>query len=112
MHPRDPLTLGPIKTQVLPRRILGFYQLFFFPPAPTFYLFFPGDCRFYVIPADGITDPLAPVFACYTLNRSFPTTVAEKMTLETFVREVGREWYNLAIVQGVVEEDEDDEDEE
>ena len=72
----------------------------------------PGDCRFYVIPADGITDPLAPVFACYTLNRSFPTTVAEKMTLETFVREVGREWYNLAIVQGVVEEDEDDEDEE
>ena len=72
-----------------------------------------GDCRFYVIPTAGITDPLAPVFACYTLNRSFPTTIAEKMTLETFVREVGREWYNLAVVQGVVEEeDEDDESEE
>jgi hypothetical protein len=68
-----------------------------------------GDCRFYVIPTAGITDPLAPVFACYTLNRGFPTTIAEKMTLETFVREVGREWYNLAIVQGIIEEPDDEE---
>lgn len=72
-----------------------------------------GDCRFYVIPTDGITDPLAPVFVCFTLNRSFPAVAGEQMTLETFVREVGREWYNLAVVQGVVEEEdlEDDEDE-
>ena len=72
----------------------------------------PGDCRFYVIPTAGITDPLAPVFACYVINRGLPTTIAEKMTLETFVREVGREWYNLAIVQGVVEEEDEDDEEE
>lgn len=64
-----------------------------------------GDCRFYVIPANGVTDPLAPVFCCFVLNRSFPAVVGEQMTLETFVREVGREWYNLAVVQGVVEEE-------
>jgi hypothetical protein len=72
----------------------------------------PGDCRFYAIPTDGLTDPLAPVFCCFTLNRSFPAAGGEQMTLETFVREVGREWRNLAIVQGVVEEEDDEEEEE
>jgi hypothetical protein len=70
-----------------------------------------GDCRFYAIPTAGLMDPLAPVFCCFTLNRSFPAAGGEQMTLETFVREVGREWRNLAIVQGVVEEEDEEEEE-
>jgi hypothetical protein len=71
-----------------------------------------GDCRFYCIPTDGLTDPLEKVFNCFTLNRSFPAVAGEQMTLETFVREVGHEWYNLAVVQGVVEEPDDEDDDE
>lgn len=72
----------------------------------------PGDARFYVIPEAGITDPLAPDLLCYTVNRGSPVTSVERLTLGAFVREVGREWYNLAVVQGIVEEpdEEDDED--
>jgi hypothetical protein len=70
----------------------------------------PGDCRFYVIPTDGkLPDPLAQVFVCYTVNRSTPNLVAEQMTLETFIREVGREWWNLALVQRMVEEEDEEE---
>jgi hypothetical protein len=73
----------------------------------------PGDVRFYTIPVAGISDPLEPSLFCYTMNRGSPVTAVERMTLETFVREVGREWYNLAVVQGVVEEVvEDEEDDE
>jgi hypothetical protein len=74
----------------------------------------PGDVRFYTIPTNGIIgDPLEPSLFCYTTNRNSPVTAVERMTLATFVREVGREWYNLAVVQGVVEEIvEDEEDEE
>jgi hypothetical protein len=70
-----------------------------------------GDCRFYVIPAAsaGPIDPRSPSFVCYTVSRSSPTLVSEKMDLQTFIREVGREWYNLAVVQGVVEEEDDEE---
>lgn len=69
-----------------------------------------GDCRFYVIPTDGkLPDPLAEIFLCYTVNRSSPTLVAEKMSLETFIREVGTEWFNLAVVQNIIEEEDEEE---
>lgn len=68
-----------------------------------------GDVRFYAIPTNGVTDPLASVFARYFLNRMAPTTTVETLTLEGFVREVGTEFYNLAVVKGVIAEPDEEE---
>ena len=69
----------------------------------------PGDFRFYARPAGVVADPLSPEFLCFTLNRSSHGHSVERMTLETFVRELGKELWNLAVIQGLAEEDDDEE---
>ena len=70
-----------------------------------------GDVRAYTMPVDARNDdsPDKHHYRRYTLNRSSPTLRSTRMSLATFIDEISAEWYDLAVLRGVVEEDEDEE---
>lgn len=70
-----------------------------------------GDVRAYVMPRSATTGDGAAKqeYRLYTLNRAAPTIRVTRMNLETFVEEIGGEWHDLAVLRGVVEEEDDEE---
>lgn len=70
-----------------------------------------GDVRAYVMPRDARADdgPEKKVYRRYVINRALPAMVTMRMSLESFVDEIGSEWWDLGVRKGLVEEEEEEE---
>jgi hypothetical protein len=67
----------------------------------------PGDLRLYLTPNDP-ADPGQAFWQCLTLSRTNPSLVRETMVRQAWMDAIGEELRALAILQGIIEEADDD----